>query len=50
MSDYALAVVRELYGVGQVQFMREWYDRMPDISSMWFVELELKKKEIQDEE
>jgi hypothetical protein len=43
MSNEALVIVQDLYKIGAVQFMREWYDRMPDISSMWFVCLTLKE-------
>lgn len=46
MSNEALTIVQSLYKIGQVQFMREWYDRLPDISSMWFLDLTVKKVKV----
>lgn len=42
-SNEAIVLIADLYQIGSAQFMREWYDRMPDISSMWFLDLTLKK-------
>ena len=38
-----ITLIRELYGIESSVFMRAWYERIPDMSSMWFLDLQLKK-------
>jgi hypothetical protein len=42
-SSEGIRLAQELYGINAMQFIREWYNRIPELSSMWFVDLQLRK-------
>jgi hypothetical protein len=42
-SSEGIMLAQELYGINVMKFIREWYNRIPELSSMWFVDLQLRK-------
>ena len=42
-STECVSLIRELYDISSNVFLHAWYERIPDMSSMWFLDLQLKK-------
>jgi hypothetical protein len=49
-SAKAINLISEIYGVPISKFINEWYKRMPNMSSMWFLDLTLKEVKYVDTE
>lgn len=50
MSDEANEIIQRLYSLSQWHYLILWYRKLPSISTLWLVSMELKQVKVEDEE
>jgi hypothetical protein len=50
MSDEANEIIQRLYSLSQWHYLILWYKKLPSISTLWLVSMELKQVKVEDEE